>query len=257
MNSSFRTLYCFLLMDLIQYYTVIYLHDSIPLILTTLFWTVFAPVLMLMSSRIDIKYKWWTLILPREWVIIQPVQSEPLECFFTQVQCSYWSNGISGHWSHQNNSWARKFSCSLGQKKFDDFWAQEGFFCNFISKLLKILLKIIDRISPLQPSVMRGMQSQVIGSHLNSCKKNNIIVPNYWRLVISPHFRGPRISVFGGMTGSRLMNMSLAWKLQIPTRHIPSWPATERGMPRRSNSTATGRRSSSHGNSSSLELVVA
>ena len=131
------------------------------------------------------------------------------------------------------------------------------FFCNFISKLLKILLKIIDRISPLQPSVMRGMQSQVIGSHLNSCKKNNIIVPNCWRLVISPHFRGPRISVFGGMTGSRLMNMSLAWKLQIPTRHIPSWPATERGMPRRSSSTATGRRSISHRNSSSLELVVA
>ena len=37
MNSSLRTLYCFLLMDLIQYYTVIYLQDSIPLILTTLF----------------------------------------------------------------------------------------------------------------------------------------------------------------------------------------------------------------------------
>jgi len=118
MNSSLRTLYCFLLMDLIQYYTVIYLQDSIPLILTTLFWTVFAPVLMLMSTKINIKYKWWTLILPREWVTIQPVQSEPLECFFAQAQCSYWSNGISGHWSHQNNSWAQKFSCSLGQKKF-------------------------------------------------------------------------------------------------------------------------------------------
>ena len=88
-------------------------------------------------------------------------------------------------------------------------------------------------------------------------QENNIIVPNCWRLVISPHFRGPRISVFGGMAGSRLMNMNLAWKLQIPTRHIPSWPATERGMPRRWSSTATGRRSSSHGNSSSLELVVA
>jgi len=36
MSSSFRTLYYFLLMDLIQYYTYIYLYDSTPSILTTL-----------------------------------------------------------------------------------------------------------------------------------------------------------------------------------------------------------------------------
>jgi len=41
------------------------------------------------------------------------------------------------------------------------------FFCTSIGELLKI----IDRISPLQPSVMGGMQSQVIGGHLDSRKK--------------------------------------------------------------------------------------